>query len=104
MAQLLNLLGENTDQVAWTQDEKSNQLQKRCGKMGRTDILICPSCDYKRRMTEAETLISYALVVACLKCGAAMQCPSNTKTKSPQNRQTFLESCTPEALEEWVVS
>jgi hypothetical protein len=71
--------------------------------MGRGDFLICPSCDYKRRLTEAEAVISYALVVACLKCGAAMQCPSNKGVKPPPERKTFLESCTLEALEEWVV-
>jgi hypothetical protein len=72
--------------------------------MGRADILICPNCDYKRRLTEAETLISFALVVACLKCGAAMQCSSQINGRSPQKQKTFLESCTLEALEEWVVS
>jgi RNase P subunit RPR2 len=72
--------------------------------MGRGDILICPSCDYKRRLTEAETVISYALVVACLKCGAAMQCPSNNGAKPARKRKSFLESCTLEALEEWVVT
>ena len=72
--------------------------------MGRGDILICPSCDYKRRLTEAEAAISYALVVACLKCGAAMQCPSNKDAKPPGKRKTFLQSCAIEALEEWVVT
>ncbi len=72
--------------------------------MARADILICPSCDYKRRLTEAESVISYALVVACLKCGTVMQCTSKIKGKSPEKRQAFLESCTVEGLEEWVVT
>ena len=70
--------------------------------MGRTEILICPSCDYKRHLTEAESRISYALVVACLKCGTAMQCNSKNKASKPQ--KTFLESCTLEAVEDWVVT
>jgi hypothetical protein len=72
--------------------------------MGRTDILICPSCDYKRHLTEAESSISYALVVACLKCGTAMQCNSKNNGKPPETQPTFLESCTLEALDDWVVS
>ena len=72
--------------------------------MGQTQILICPSCDYKRHMTEAESRIHYALIVACLKCGAVMQCNSKNNGKPPQPQQTFLESCTLEALEEWVVT
>ena len=72
--------------------------------MGRTDILICPSCDYKRRLTEAESGISCALVVACLKCGTAMQCNSKNNGKPPETKPTFLESCGVEALEDWVVS
>jgi hypothetical protein len=72
--------------------------------MGRTDILICPNCDYKRHLTEAESRISCALVVACLKCGAVMQCNGNKNRKSPEAQKTFLESCALEALEEWVVS
>ena len=52
--------------------------------MPRAEILICPSCDYKRRLTEAESIISYALVVACLKCGTAMQCTSKINGKSSQ--------------------
>jgi hypothetical protein len=55
-------------------------------------------------MTEAESRIHYALVVACLKCGAVMQCNSKNNGKPPQPQQTFLESCTLEALEEWVVT
>ena len=70
--------------------------------MGRTEILICPSCDYKRHLTEADSRISYALVVACLKCGASMQCNSKNNGEPPETPQTFLESCTLEALEDWV--
>ncbi len=72
--------------------------------MGRTEILICPNCDSKRHLTEAESGISYALVVACLKCGAAMQCNSKNNGKPTETQQTFLESCTVEAVEDWVVS
>ncbi len=72
--------------------------------MGRANILICPSCDYKRHLTKAESLISHALVVACLKCGTAMQCNSKDSGKPPKRQQTFVESCTLEAVEEWVVS
>ena len=72
--------------------------------MGRTHILVCPNCDYKRHLTEAESSISYALVVSCLKCGAAMQCNSKTNGKPPETRQAFMESCSLEALEDWVVS
>ena len=72
--------------------------------MARAEILICPSCDYKRRLTEAESIISYALVVACLKCGTAMQCTSKINGKSSQKPKTLPESRTPEALEEWVVT
>ena len=72
--------------------------------MGHTQILICPSCDYKRHLTEAESRISYALVVACLKCGAAMQCNAKKIAKPPETEPTFLKSCTLEALEDWVVS
>jgi transcription elongation factor Elf1 len=72
--------------------------------MGRTDILTCPSCDHKRRMTESESSISYALVVACLKCGTVMQCNPEKKSKPPETQQTFLESCILEAVEDRVVS
>ena len=72
--------------------------------MGRTDILICASCDYKRHLSETESCISYALVVACLKCGAAMQCNAKKIANPPETQQTFLKSCTLEALEDWVVS
>ena len=55
--------------------------------MDRTDTLICPNCDYKRHLSEAESGISGAMIVACLKCGTAMQCctrkPANT---SPRQR------------------
>ncbi len=71
--------------------------------MGRANILICPSCDYKRHLTEAESLISYALVVACLKCGAVMQCKPKERGKPITKQQPVLESRSPEALEEWVV-
>jgi len=72
--------------------------------MGRANLLICPKCDYKRRLTDAESLISLAIVVACLKCGSAMQCISKTKADSPSKQESFAESCGVEALEEWVVS
>jgi len=72
--------------------------------MTPTEILICPSCDYKRHLTEAESGISYALVVACLKCGTAMQCNSKKNGKPPETKPTFLESSNVEALEDWVVS
>ena len=68
--------------------------------MGRTDILICASCDYKRHLSETESCISYALVVACLKCGTVMQWNSKENRKAPEPQQTFLESCTLEALED----
>jgi len=42
--------------------------------------------------------------VACLKCGAAMQCNSKNNGKPTETQQTFLESCTVEAVEDWVVS
>jgi RNase P subunit RPR2 len=71
--------------------------------MGRADILICPDCDYKRRLTEAESLISYALVVACLKCGAAMQCSSRAKSKPPERHKSLPDAGALEALEEWAV-
>jgi hypothetical protein len=71
---------------------------------GHTQILICSSCDYKRYLTEAESRISYALVVACLKCGTAMQCNAKKIANPPETQQTFLKSCTLEALEDWVVS
>ena len=72
--------------------------------MGRTDILICASCDYKRHLSETESCISYALVVACLKCGTVMQCNSRENGKPPETQPTFLESCTRETLEDWAVS
>jgi hypothetical protein len=72
--------------------------------MAPTNILICPSCDYKRRLTEPESHISYALVVACLKCGTAMQCNCKDNGKPTESKPTFLESCTLEALGDWVVS
>jgi len=74
--------------------------------MGRANILICPSCDYKRHLTEAETVISYALVVACLKCGSAMQCvPRGTRTVPGNGKGSSLgDLAGNEAVEEWVVS
>ena len=72
--------------------------------MGRTEILICSSCDYRHHLTVAESSISYALVVACLKCGAAMQCNSKNIATPPETQQTFLESCSLETEEDWVVS
>lgn len=72
--------------------------------MARTDILICPGCDYKRHPTEAELRISYALVVACLKCGVAMQCSAKNNGKPAETQPTFLESCTSEAVEDWAIS
>ena len=72
--------------------------------MGRANLLICPNCDYKRRLTEAESLISHALLVACLKCGAAMQCISKIKAKSSSKLRSCAESSDLEALQEWVVS
>jgi hypothetical protein len=83
-----------------------NQEKAAEGKdeMGRPDILICPNCDYKRHLTEAESVISFALVVACLKCGTAMQCtPRNGPTLSG-NQDAFRETLGVEAMEEWVVS
>ena len=71
--------------------------------MGRTDILICPNCDYKRHLTEAESRISGALVVACLKCGKAMQLNVGKPGVSVTSQPTFLEPCTVEAPDEWVV-
>ena len=71
--------------------------------MGRAKILICPSCDYKRHLTEAESLISHALVVACLKCGTAMQCNGKEKGKAITKQQPVFGSRSREALEEWVV-
>jgi hypothetical protein len=74
--------------------------------MGRANILICPSCDYKRHLTEAESVISFALVVACLKCGSAMQCVPRGTTALPGNGKggSSGESPGSEAMEEWVVS
>jgi len=72
--------------------------------MASADILICPSCDYKRHPTEAELCIFHALVVACLKCGAAMQCAAKNTGKPDETQQILLESCTPEAVEDWVIS
>jgi len=74
--------------------------------MGRANILICPSCDYKRHLTEAESVISYALVVACLKCGSAMQCVPKGTSAVPGNGKgrSFGDSRGIEAMEEWVVS
>jgi len=72
--------------------------------MGRANILICPNCDYKRHLTEAETLIHYALVVACLKCGAAMQCVSKSTAQKPGRQESLRESLGVEAMNEWVVS
>jgi hypothetical protein len=74
--------------------------------MGRANILICPSCDYKRHLTEAESVISFALVVACRKCGSAMQCaPRGTTAHSGNGKgSTFRESPGIETMEEWVVS
>ncbi len=71
--------------------------------MGRASILICPSCDYKRRLTEAESLISQALVVACLKCGAAMQCNGEQREKPAPRQKSAPRSRRSEVLEEWVV-
>jgi hypothetical protein len=72
--------------------------------MARANLLICPNCDYKRRLTEAESPISLALFVACLKCGAAMLRISKAKEKSLRKQESFAESCGLEVLEEWVVS
>lgn len=74
--------------------------------MGRANLLICPNCDYKRYLTEAESIISYALVVACLKCGSAMQCVTKGNAANPGNAKgAFVqESLGVEAMEEWVVS
>jgi hypothetical protein len=74
--------------------------------MGRANILICPSCDYKRHLTEAESVISFALVVACRKCGAAMQCVSKGTPAVAMKSQgcSVTDSLGTEALEEWVVS
>jgi len=74
--------------------------------MGRADILICPSCDYKRHLTEAESVISFALVVACLKCGSAMQCVPKGTAAAPGNGKgsSCRDSRGIEAMEEWVVS
>ena len=77
---------------------------RKAGEMAHTDILICPSCDYKRHLTEAESHISQALIVACLKCGAAMQCNPKNNGKPPEPQPTFLESCTVEAVEDWVIA
>lgn len=93
---------------AGAHSENAKTETKRDGgrwrEMGRANLLTCPSCDYKRRLTEAESLISFALVVACLKCGAAMQCISKTNAKSPGKQPSGAESSSLEALEEWVVS
>ena len=72
--------------------------------MGRASLLICPNCDYKRRLTEAESLISHALLVACLKCGAAMQRISKDEARSTGRRRSCAKSPDLEALQEWVVS
>ena len=74
--------------------------------MGRANILICPSCDYKRHLTEAESVISFALVVACLKCGSAMQSLPKGTTPVPGNGKggSIKDSLGTEAMEEWVVS
>ncbi len=73
--------------------------------MGRADILICPGCDYKRHLTEAESRFSYALVVACFKCGSAMQCTQKRKPAVQGGSQTFPDSSTRmEAKEDWAVT
>lgn len=74
--------------------------------MGRANLLICPSCDYKGHLTEAESIISYALVVACLKCGSAMQCVARRTGADPGNGKeaSVRESPGIEVMEEWVVS
>jgi hypothetical protein len=73
-------------------------------EMGRPDILICPNCDYKRHLNEAESVISSALVVACLKCGTAMQSRSRSAPTLPGNQAAFRETLGVDAMEEWVVS
>jgi hypothetical protein len=67
------------------------------------EILICPSCDYRRHLTEAQASVSGALVVACLKCGSAMRCDVKTHFRSSHEKPTFLESLTPDPESEWVV-
>jgi len=71
--------------------------------MGRANLLTCPNCDYKRHLTEAESLISHALLVACLKCGSAMQCRSKDGAQGPCRKQSLLDACGLDALEELAV-
>jgi len=80
-----------------------NRARGRWIKMGRANLLICPNCDYKRHLTEAESLIAHALVVACLKCGAAMQGETKGGAQGPCRKQSLLDSCGLDALEELTV-
>ena len=83
----LEVRGRRTEKQTWEDAREENQEKpEEAGEeMGRANILICPSCDYKRHLTEAETVISYALVVACLKCGSAMQCVPRGTAAVPGN-------------------
>jgi len=71
--------------------------------MGRTEILICPVCYYERHLTLAESCIADALVVACLKCGAPMQCNTKHNRKTPETREASPWSCPLKATEDRMV-
>ena len=71
--------------------------------MSPTGMLICPNCDYKRHLTEAESCISAALVVACLKCGKPMQFHASKPAIPATSQPTFLEPGNVDARDDWVV-
>lgn len=71
--------------------------------MKHADILVCPNCDYKRHLTEAQACLSAALVVACLRCGTVMQCDSKNKGGAPETKRATLEPRTHDAQQDWVL-
>ena len=68
--------------------------------MDRTDILICPNCDYKRHLSEAESGISGAMIVACLKCGTVMQCCTRKTANTLPTQPAFPASDSTEAQDD----
>ena len=76
---------------------------RKMGEMGETEILICPVCYYKRHLTQAESCIVDALVVACLKCGAPMRCNSKHNRQAPETLVTSLQPYTFKATEGRIV-
>jgi hypothetical protein len=71
-------------------------------KMGRVAILICSNCGYKTHLTQAESLISHALHVACSKCGSIMKTEADSTEPVLGRTGSIRETLAIEPSEIWV--